>query len=969
MKTRWAILAALLGLVGLVSCAARKGDDRSPLTAPPPPPAEQTETGAFVVSGEGATVELPTGVLSVHVCQPHVVRVQFAQDSSSFSRETLATEVRQCSSPSFSANQDEAALTLRTDALRVRIEKHTGRVSFMDLHGKPILEESPLGRTLMPAEVMGETTHHVGQKWEPEKGEALYGLGENQSGIFDLVGRDLELWQHNGVIVVPYLVSSRGWGILWNNTSFTKFGDRRDYSPIPSDRLLDADGQVGGLTGSYYQGGNFERLVGKRIDRNVHIQLPGRENKANSLIYPGLAEGAATVRWEGFIEPELTGIHSLQVYYNGTVRLWIDDELLVDHYRQFWLPWKDFADVELQAGTRHRIRLEWVKDQSEETVQLSWKPPLAGGNALPKTQLWSEVGEGIDYTFVYGPSLDRVVSGYREVTGHAPMIPRWALGLWQSRQRYKTAKESLDVVREFRKRKIPFDNIVQDWFYWKEDQWGSHEFDPERFPDVDEWLRELHAANAHVMISVWPKFYPGTDNYEQMRARGFLYHRNIAEGVRDWVGQGYPYTFYDAFDEEAGKLFWSQIKESLYDKGFDAFWMDASEPDLTRQPTLAGQRAYMHPTALGSGARMLNAYPLYNTKTVYEGQRKANPDERVFILTRSGFAGQQRYGAAVWSGDITSTWSAMRQQIPAGLSMSLSGIPYWTMDVGGFSVPARFSKWPRDPADEEEWRELNTRWFQIGTFVPLLRAHGEYPNREMWELGGEEHQAYQTHLKFDRIRYRLLPYIYSLAAEVTHDGKTMMRPLVMDFPSDPSVLSIDDQYLFGEALLVSPVTTHLARERAVYLPKSDGWYDFWTGKGHSGGKTITAPAPYDAIPLHVRAGSIVPMGPELTYTDEKPADPITLWVYEGADGRFVLYEDDGVTHAYERGELSRIPIGWNDDQRVLILGKREGSFPQMLQERKFEIVLVSHAHPVGFSFAPKPVKTVVYDGEKQALRF
>lgn len=967
MKMRDLFSKFLLPLLGLAACGTPQIEPAAQSVLPVYDLDSSPDNPVFVGS-DGVQVTLTSGTLRVEVCEPHIVRVRFSDDKSFFQREPLATEEKSCSYPSFSADQDDKLFKLETSALKVKIEKRTGRVSFLDLEGRPILRESELGRILMPAEVMGETTHHVGQKWEPMQGEALYGLGENQSGLFDLKGVDLELWQHNGVIVVPYLVSSRGWGVLWNNTSFTKLGDRRNFVPIPAARLFDAEGSVGGLTGSYFQGADFDKLAGKRIDRNVHIQIPGREKKANSLIYAGLVEGPASVRWEGFIEPEITGMHTLQVYYNGTVRLWVDDELLVDHYRQFWLPWKDFAHVKLRAGVRHRIRLEWVKDQSEETVQLSWKPPLGEGKSEPQTALWSEVGDGIDYTFVYGPSLDRVIAGYRHITGPAPMIPRWALGLWQSRQRYKTAKESLDVVREFRKRGIPFDNIVQDWFYWKEDEWGSHEFDPARFPNVDQWLDEIHELNARVMISVWPKFYPGTENFDQMRAGGFLYHRNIAEGVRDWVGEGYPYTFYDAFDEKAGKLFWQQMKESLYDKGFDAFWMDASEPDLTREPTLEGQRSYMHPTALGSGARMLNAYPLYNTRAVYEGQRAANPDERVFILTRSGFAGQQRYGAAVWSGDITSTWSAMRQQIPAGLSMSLSGIPYWTMDVGGFSVPSRFSKWPRDLKDEEEWRELNTRWFQFGTFVPLLRAHGEFPNREMWEFGGDGHQAYQTHVKFDRIRYRLLPYIYSLAAAVTHHGRTIMRPLVMDFPGDRKVLSIDDQYLFGPSLLVSPVTTHLARERSVYLPGGARWYDFWTGKQMTGGVTITAPAPYDAIPIHVRAGSIIPMGPELAYTDEKPADPITLWLYEGADGRFELYEDDGVTHAYERGEMARIPFVWNDTTRTLTLEAREGSFPTMLEKRTFDVVLVSKERPVGFSFSPKPVRRVSYDGSRQVIQ-
>jgi alpha-D-xyloside xylohydrolase len=352
-----------------------------------------------------------------------------------------------------------------------------------------------------------------------------------------------------------------------------------------------------------------------------------------------------------------------------------------------------------------------------------------------------------------------------------------------------------------------------------------------------------------------------------------------------------------------------------------------------------------------------------NSAAIYEGQRATAPDQRVFILTRSGFAGQQRYAAATWSGDSSSTWTSMRKQIPAGLGFSLSGLPYWTMDAGGFSVPARFSAKDARPADVEEWRELNTRWFEFGTFVPLLRAHGEFPYREMWEFGGENSPAYQAQLKHDRLRYRLLPYVYSLAGAVTHENGTIMRALVMDFTDDAKARNISDQYLFGPALLVNPVTTYQARSRSVYLPGTGGWFDFSTGAALKGGQTIEAAAPYDSIPLYVRAGSIIPFGPDLQYTQEKPADPITVYVYAGADGAFTLYEDDGLTYGYEHGASARIPIRWNDATQTLTFGARSGSFPGMLAERTFGIVLVSGKKPVGFFSNPKPDHTVHYHGE------
>jgi alpha-D-xyloside xylohydrolase len=952
------LLVASSGCASL-DCPKPVGSAPTPTSAPPPAPI----SARLVRVPDGVIVRVGDGFLKLEVCASDVIRVAYAKGRGFFARKSLAAQPKRCDGARFEASEDGGTATLATQKLRARIELATGRVVFLDPSGAPILEEK--GRTLMPAIVQGEYTQHVRQEWIPDGDEALYGLGENQVGLLNLKGYDLDLWQHNGTIVIPFLVSSRGWGILWDNTSFTRFGDLRELEPIPAGRLFDKTGQPGGLTGSYYAGAHFNRLVGERVDRVVDIELSSKEKKPNRLIFAGLPEGPASVRWEGEVEPEVTGEYTFQTFSNGGIKLWIDDRLVANQWRQDWLPWKEVAKVRLEAKRRIKVRLEWSKEQGMPTVQLLWKPPATPPHAAGSapTSLWSEVGDGVDYYVVYGPAIDDVVAGYRRITGAAPMTPRWALGLWQSRQRYETAKQSLDVVDGFRSRKIPFDNIVQDWFYWKEDAWGSHEFDKSRFPDPDGWIRAIHAKHARLMISVWGKFYPGTSNFEAMRTRGFLYQRNLSEGLRDWVGDGgYPYTFYDAFNPEAGKLFWSQMDQALFRKKVDAWWLDAPEPDLLPTPTLDGQRTHMNPTALGTGSRMLNAYSLMNSKSVYEGQREEAPDQRVFILTRSAFAGQQRYGAAVWSGDITSTWTALRQQIPAGLGLSVSGLPYWTMDIGGFSVPPRFSTKKPRPEDVEEWRELNARWFQFGTFVPLLRAHGEAPPREMWQLGGESHPAYKTELKFDRIRYRLLPYVYSLAGAVTHQGGTILRPLVMDFRTDKKALDISDQFMFGGAFLVSPVTSYKARSRSVYLPVGAGWYDFWTGAQSAGGQTVDVPAPYESMPVHVKAGSIVPTGPEIQYTDEKPADPIVLWIYAGADGAFTLYEDDGLTYGYEKGAFSRIPLRWNDAARTLSIGKREGSFEGMLKERTFEIILVAKDKPVGFTFDPRSDKTLHYDG-------
>jgi alpha-D-xyloside xylohydrolase len=930
---------------------------------------------ALEKQADGIVLALDGAFLKIEVRADNVVRVAYAKDQAFFARPSLVVQPR--SGPivpwELTSGPDEA--TVATAKLQVKVKLSTGAVAFFDPTGRPVLAEVAGGRGLTPAEVQGVQTLQARQEWESNAEESLYGLGQNQLGLVDIKGYDLDLWQHNGSVVIPFLVSSRGYGLLWDNPSFTRFGSLRPFEPIPGARLFDADGKPGGLTGTYYADSRFEHQVARQTDARIDI-LGANLMHSNTAIQADLpARGDFSVRWEGSVEAETTGDYQFQTYSDGNLQVWIDGQLVVNHWRQGWLPWYDLARVRLDAGRRHRLRLDWVKDDNPPAMQLRWKTPAAGA----PTSLWSEVADGVDYYFVYGPDIDQVVAGYRYLSGAAPMMPQWVFGLWQSRQRYKTAQESLDIVKGFRSRGIPFDNIVQDWFYWKADAWGSHQFEQARFPDPVGWVQAIHDQHARLMISVWPKFYPGTENFEAMHQRGFLYERDLQENIKDWVG--FRYTFYDAFNPEAQKLFWAQIDRELFSKHVDAWWLDATEPDLTRVPTLVGQQNYMNPTALGPGSRVLNAFPLENAEAVFDGQRAAAPDQRVFILTRSGFSGQQRYAAAVWSGDTSSTWTALRKQVQAGVSFCLSGLPYWTMDVGGFAVPARYAAplgldragepvhGKAATADIEDWRELNTRWFQFGTFTPLLRVHGEYPNREMWEFGGETSPAYQAQLRFDRLRYRLLPYIYSLAGAVTQQGGTMMRGLVMDFRADAKAREIADQYMFGPAFLVNPVAEPKARTRTVYLPGAAGWFDFWTGAALAGNQTIEAPAPYDAIPLFVRAGAIVPFGPELQFTSEKPADPITVWVYAGADGAFTLYEDDGLTYGYERGACARIPMHWNDVKRTLTIGPREGSFQGMLSERTFQVIVISRQKPVGFSFTPQPDRTVRYHGDAMDLTF
>jgi alpha-D-xyloside xylohydrolase len=898
---------------------------------------------------DGMILRLPSGELRLQVISAGIVRVEISNSPEFFGRTSIDRVALPPGTTPFTISESPARFTLATTELRVTVDRGTGAVSFADSAGRPLLSEVPGSRTLDPAQVQGENTFHIQQKWKSQEAESLYGLGQMQLGVVDIKGYDLDLWQHNTNVVVPFLVSSKGYGILWDNTSFTRFGDLRPFTAIPAADLYDASGTAGGLTVAPTDGSEPPRQT---ADLSIHLRPSQAE-----LEHPETTGGhrmRKKLSWTGSILPPTTGDYQFRAYSNGGIRVWLDGKLVMDHWRQNWLTSNDQIRVHLEAGRKYSIRIENDLEQ-QDTLELLWKTPAPDDD----TSLWSEVGDGIDYSFVYGPSIDHVIAGYRLLTGKATMLPNWAFGLWQSRQRYETSQQSLDVVKEFRQRQIPFDNIVQDWQYWHVDAWGSHEFDPARFPDPNGWIQALHAEHAHLMISVWGKFNPNTENAKAMAAKGYLYLPNLEEHVKDWIDQ--PYTFYDAFNPGARKLFWSQIDTGLFSKGVDAWWMDATEPDLLPSPPkLDGQRTHMNPTFLGTGSRMLNGYALENSLGVYIGQRLAAPNQRVFILTRSGFAGEQRYSTVTWSGDITSTWTALAKQIPAGLGASISGLPFWTMDTGGYTMQNKFANEPMTAADEDEWRELNARWFELSTFTPILRVHGELRPREMWTLGVGS-PAYNAELKFDQLRYALFPYIYSQAGWTTQRDYTMFRPLVMDFPQDRIARESNDEFMFGPALLVAPITHYQQRARSVYLPPAVAWYDYWTGRPAASG-TFSVPAPYDQIPIFVRAGSIIPYQPAMQYVGEKPADPITLYVYAGADGQFTLYEDQGTTFDYEKGAFSEIPIRWEDKTSTLAIGERSGTFDGMLSRRTFRVVLVSRNHPAGFPFSPTQSRSVAYTG-------
>ena len=659
------------------------------------------------------------------------------------------------------------------------------------------------------------------------------------------------------------------------------------------------------------------------------------------------------------------------------MKIYIDGKLVVpERWRTAWNPNSYKFETPIKKGVKTPIRIEWQPDGDVSYCGLRVAAPRSEAE---KNQLsiWSEMSPDMDYYFIAGQNLDEVISGYRTLTGKASLYPKWTLGFWQSRERYQSSKDIEDNMKKFRDLHIPVDNIVQDWNYWKLDSWGSHEFEAARYPNPQAMLDSVHAMNGKFMISVWPKFYDTVKNYKELDSKGWMYHQAIKDDIHDWLG--FRGSFYDAYSAGARKMFWRQMDENLYTKykfGIDAWWMDASEPNVRDCTPMWYRKALSGPTALGTSTEYFNAYSIVNADAIYNGQRSVNPNRRVFLLTRSGFAGEQRYSTATWSGDIATRWEDMRAQMTAGLNYSMAGLPFWGMDQGGFCVENRyvaaqqeFDKTGKENADLKEWRELQARWNQFGCFVPLYRTHGQWPTREVWNIAPADHPAYKTIVAYDKLRYRLMPYLYSMAGMVHFKDYTMMRGLVMDFNGDDNVYDIKDQWMFGPALMACPVGEYQKYSRNVYLPKQKGWYDFYTGKHYAGGQTIVADAPFDKIPVFVPEGSILPVGPEMEWSDQKKAELIDLYVYAGKDGSYTLYEDEGTNYNYEKGKYAMIDFKYNDAQKTITIAACKGAFDGMLQKRRFNIVLVSDNNQQGISLAKAPKgKMVKYAGKAVTVK-
>ncbi|HEY5232306.1 MAG TPA: glycoside hydrolase family 31 protein [Verrucomicrobiae bacterium] len=822
---------------------------------------------SFHTDSDGVTLAMSPGEMKLTVCSGSIVRVMYSPTATLPAGQDFVVTNHAWARTSFKAAEANGKVTLTTRKLKVAVDKATGAVQFFDSSNKLLLAEPAAGgKTMAPVTVNGESSYQPEQTFASPADEFIYGLGQFQEGIWNWRGMPQELRQLNTEISLPMIVSSYGYGLLWNNASLTDFN--------PADTQVALTNKSGTFTTT--DAGDYVFFVKDGDRRNmIGVQVNGQT---------------------------VVAITNMWVTYNlsGKVNL----------------PANTTCSVTLLGGGRDAK---------------IFARPLGD-----TTTFRSQVGDAIDYYFFYGPTADEIIAGYRQATGDAPLFPEAAYGFWQCRERYSSQAQMLAAASEFRSKEIPVDFIVQDWQYWGNHGWGAYEWDLSHYPDPTNMIAELHAEHFKYMISVWSNPSGIVGKALQSTPHGLIPRSQ-------WM---------DVFNPAVRSLRWKYMDQAFFSIGANAWWQDATEPGDDGN-SVSGVLIFT-----GSANRMRNSYPLFASEATYEGQRGTDESKRVVILSRSSYLGQQRYAAAAWSGDIRGDWTTFARQIRGGLNYSITGLPYWTTDTGGFFHP-------RDQYKSSDYNELLTRWFEWSTFCPILRIHGSGTATEIWNWLPET----QTNLTaYDQLRYRMLPYNYSVAWKITSAGYTPMRALVMDFPTDKNALAIGDEYMFGPAFLVSPVTTPQATSRQAYLPAGTSWVDFWTGETLSGGKTVTANAPVNILPLFVRAGSIVPLGPVMQYATEKPDDPVELRVYRGADGQFTLYEDEGDNYNYEKGSHATIPFEWNEAKQTLTIGKRTGNFPGMLKEHTFRVVFVSPGKGAGMAAEEKADAVIHYTGKLITVR-
>jgi len=834
-------------------------------------------------------VALSEGTLSIHPLTHNTVRIKFYKNVETRIPELIFTT--SISTPKFQVTDTDSKLEIKVKNIIVNLNKQTGKLSFADNSGKIFLSEKAETRKLVPDSVMGESCFIAEQSFESPTDECIFGLGQFQDGHYNLRNVTRCLTQVNSQISIPFIYSSKGYGLLWHHYGLTDFN--------PADNFITLEKQE-------------QSTAGKNSEVEVTTTSGTRKVSQHQSLYKGKFNIPVDGVYSIFLD--LGDMDDRQFVV-------IDGKPCID-ITNFWLPPTASALVELTAG-EHQLELVC---KSSNTPKISWK------KIDNVTTFRSPNAKLLDYIVFYGPETDSVIASYRNLSGNVPMLPKWAYGFWQCRERYSSSEELVNTVKEFRKRNLPIDVIVQDWQYWGERGWGVPQLDKTRYPNPSGFIKELHDLNAHFNISIWSNPDKNSDIGKEYEAK------NLYIPDSKWL---------DYFNPLTRESYWNTLNKNLFSYGVDSWWMDATEPE---NDALHGQKTF-----LGHGDFYRLTYPLFVSQSVYEGQRKTTSEKRVCILTRSAFLGQQRYGTINWSGDIGGTWESYKRQIIAGLDFTITGMPYWTTDIGGFfrSGTAQYT--------DENYHELLTRWFQWGVFNPIFRIHGYQSETEPWKFG---QQVEDNMRKMLNLRYRLLSYIYSEAWQVTNNGSTMMRPLVMDFNGDTDALNQQFEYMFGKAFLVAPVTEPKVDEWNVYLPESNAWYDFWTGKRFDGGRNIKTAAPLEKIPLFVQAGSIIPMGKFIQYAGQKSADTLEIRIYQGADGKFDLYEDEGDNYNYEKGAYSIITFTWDDTEKVLTISDRKGSFTGMLTERKFTIVKVVPGKGIGMDFVEKYDKVVNYNGKK-----
>jgi alpha-D-xyloside xylohydrolase len=846
----------------------------------------------YTQATDRVTIALANGQLVLRPLAENAIRVQFTQDLRPTLPELVLTSPTAV--PAFKVTETNTAVQLATKQVKVLVDKATGAVRYADRTGRVFLQEQPTTRLRAAAPVLGEANVVAEQQFLTAPDELLLGLGQFQDGHFNLHGITRQLTQVNTQTALPFLYSSKGYGLLWHQYGLTDFNPAD--SPIALEKQVLATAQLG-----------------QAVDATT---ATGTQKVAqDQTTYTGTFTLPAAGEYSLMLDLGAMGNR----HYVA-----IDGVAYIDH-SNFWLPPTASAKVKLPAGP-HTIR---VVCKANNTPRVTYKRV----NGL--TTFRSPNAQLLDYVVFYGPQAEAVIQTYRNLSGQVPLLPQWAYGFWQCRERYTSSAHLTETVQEFRRRQIPMDVIVQDWQYWGKYGWGVMQFDEAKYPDPAALMQNLHAQHARFNISVWENL-----NKESAIGKSHVAN-NFYIPDSPWL---------DLTNPAARPAHWAAINQHLFRYGVDSWWLDATEPE---NDALHGKKLFVGP---GDFYRL--TYPLFVNQAVYEGQRATTQDKRVCILTRSAFLGQQRYGTINWSGDIGGTWDSFKRQIPAGLHFTITGQPYWTTDIGGFFRPGAGQY--TDP----QYNELLMRWYQWGAFTPVFRVHGYQTETEPWKNGPVVEANIRQLLD---VRYRLLPYLYSEAWQVYANGSTLMRPLVMDFATDTAATHQAYEYTFGPAFLVAPVTKPGVTEWPVYLPKAAGWYNFWTGQRHAGGQTVVAPAPAATTPVFVRAGAIVPLGKRQQYTGQKTADTLEIRVYAGADGRFALYEDEGDSYRYEQGQHTLIDFAWDEKRQTLTIGPRQGTYPGALARRVFNLVWPSAATGLGAA-SGTPRKQVVYTGKRLTIK-